>query len=160
MVWNYYLWSTLVSGGSLFSLFSECISPNTRWRIKGSQDIYICTSKHRLELLTSCVTKSSSLLRTNSRWESVSAKLIPLIWGWGSFRGFKIHLKWSWGLKRLLCFWRARWIDEWSPRTNVRGTIILRVLQIYYSSELMSLSWVTAGLRRILLSQGRSKCGY
>lgn len=110
--------------------------------------------------MTSCATKSSSLLHANSRWDCVTAKLIPLIWGWGPWRGFKIRLKWSWGLKRLLCFWLEWWMDEWISHTNVRGTIISRVLQIYHSSALISLSGVTTGLRGILLLWVRDECCY
>lgn len=63
-------------------------------------------------------------------------------------------------MKRLLSFWAERRMDEWSSHTEVRGTIILRVLQIYYSSELISLSWATAGLNGILLLWARDECCY
>lgn len=125
-------------------------------KLKGNQDIYI--RKHRLNSWQAVRQKSSSLLHTNSRWDCVTAKLIPLIWGWGPLRGFKIRLKWSWGLKRLLCFWLEWWMDEWISHTNVRGTIISRVLQIFHSSESISLSGVTTGLRRILLLWVRDEC--
>lgn len=62
----------------------------------------------------------------------VTAELIPLIWVWGPLRGSKIRPKWSRGQKRLLCFWLSGWMDECISHTNVRGTIMWRVLQIYY----------------------------
>lgn len=68
----------------------------------------------------------------------VTAELIPLIWDWGPLRGSKIRPKWSRGQKRLLCFWLNRWMDECISHTNVRGTIMWRVLQIYYCCALIS----------------------
>lgn len=96
------------------------------------------------------VTNSSSL-HTNHRWDCVTAELISLIWGWGPLRGSKIQPKWSRGQKRLLCFWLNWWMDECISHTNVRGTIVWRVLQIYYCSALISLCGGSAALRGMLL---------
>lgn len=98
----------------------------------------------------------SSSLQTNSTWDYVRDKIIPLIWDWGLSRGFRNLPECSWSRRKLFSFWGGR-MDECYSDTNVREAIISRVQPIYCRDEKVRL-WVTVGPSGILLWPGWDEC--